>query len=113
AETYTPLNHSYNWINLTYGNAWKAGLFAGYLKNLGTSENPVGSFYGMPYSSEISLMYKISPQLIYTFRNFMFGVEMSWTTAAYGSTDYTNKAKVKDTENVTNFRKMISIAYKF
>lgn len=113
AETYTPLNHSYNWINLTYGNAWKAGLFAGYLKNLGTSENPVGPFYGMPYSSEISVMYKISPQLIYTFKNFMFGVEISWTTAVYGSADYTNKAKVTDTENVTNFRNMISIAYKF
>ncbi len=113
AETYTPLNHVYNWINLTYGNAWKVGLYAGYLKNLGTTENPVGPFYGMPYSSEIDLMYKISPQLIYTYKNFMFGVEISWTTAAYGDTDYSNKGKVINTENVTNFRNMISIAYKF
>ncbi len=113
AETYTPLNHVYNWLNLTYGNAWKVGLFAGYLKNLGTSENPVGPFYGMPYSSEIAFMYKISPQLTYTYKNFMFGAEISWTTAAYGTTDIGNKGKVKDTDNVTNFRNMISVAYKF
>jgi hypothetical protein len=113
AETYTPLNHVYNWINLTYGNAWKVGFYGGYLKNFGTSENPVGPFYGMPLSSEIGFIYKISPQLIYTYKNFMFGAEISWTTAAYGTTDYNNKGKVIDTENVTNFRNMISIAYKF
>ncbi len=113
AETYTPLNHVYNWINLTYGDAWKVGIYAGYLKNLGTTENPVGPFYGMPYSSEIDAMYKISPQLIYTYKNFMFGVELCLTTAAYGTTDYENKGKVTNTENVSNFRNMISIAYKF
>lgn len=113
AETYTPLNHLYNWINLTYGNAWKVGFYGGYLKNMGTSEIPVGPFYGMNYSSEIDKMFKLSPQLIYNYKNFMFGVELSWTTAAYGTTDYQNKGKVIDTENVTNFRNMISIAYKF
>ena len=59
------------------------------------------------------MMYKISPQLIYTYKNFMFGAELSWITAAYGTADYSNKGKVVDTENVTNFRNMISIAYKF
>jgi hypothetical protein len=113
AETYTPLNHLYNWVNFTYGNAWKIGLFMGYLKNLGTSDIPLGPFYGMPFSSQIDLMYKISPQLIYNYKTFMFGAEISWTTAAYGATDFNGKAKVIDTENVTNFRTMISIAYKF
>ena len=113
AETYTPLNHVYNWVNLTYGNAWKVGIYAGYLKNMGTSENPIGPFYGMPFSAEIDYMYKVSPQLIYTYKNFMFGAEISWTTAAYGTTDYGNKGKVIDAEGVTNFRNMISIAYKF
>jgi hypothetical protein len=43
----------------------------------------------------------------------MFGCELSWTTAGYGETDMANKAKVINTKNVTNFRNMISIAYKF
>ncbi len=113
AETYTPLNHVYNWINLTYGSTWKVGFYGGYLKNMGTTENPVGPFYGMPSSSEIAFIYKLSPQIIYNYKNFMFGAEISWTTAAYGTTDYNNKGKVVNTENVTNFRNMISIAYKF
>jgi hypothetical protein len=113
AETYTPLNHLYNWVNLIYGKTWQIGMYAGYLKNFGTSDVPIGPFYGMVGSSEIDHIYKISPQLIYNYKNFLFGVEPSWTTAAYGTTDYKNKGKVIDTKNVTNFRNMISIAYKF
>lgn len=111
AETYTPLNHVYSWVNFTYGSTWKAGLFAGHLKNMGTSENPVGPFYG--FATDIDMIYKISPQLIYTYKNLMLGWEMSWTTAAYGDIDYNNKGKVINTENVTNFRNMISVAYMF
>jgi hypothetical protein len=113
AETYSPYNHIYNWVNLTYGKDWKVGFYAGYLKNLGTSENIIGPIYGMPYASEIGYIYKLSPQLIYNYKNFMFGVELSWTTAGYGTTEMNNKAKVTDMEGVTNFRNMISIAYKF
>jgi hypothetical protein len=43
----------------------------------------------------------------------MFGYELSWTTAGYGIANLSNKAKVENSENVTNFRNMISIAYKF
>ncbi|MGM0620708.1 MAG: hypothetical protein ACQETJ_06670 [Bacteroidota bacterium] len=111
AETYTPLNHIYNWINFIYGSEWKFGFFAGYLKNLGTTENPVGPFYG--FATDVDRVYKISPQLIYNYKNFMFGWELSWTTAAYGENDYNNKGKVINTENVTNFRNMLSIAYNF
>ncbi len=117
AETYTPLNHIYNWVNITYGNTLKFGMYIGYLKNLGTSKNPITNspFYGMTYASGIDMISKFSPQLIYTYKNFMFGVELSYTTVAYGSPDYTNKAKVivnKD-DQVSNFRSMISVAYYF
>ena len=112
-ETYTPLNHLYNWINIIYGKTWKIGLYAGYLKNLGTSDIPIGPFYGMNGASEIDHIYKISPQVIYTYKNFMFGTELAWNTAAYGTTDKNDYARVKNTKNVTNFRNMISIAYNF
>ncbi len=111
AETYTPMNHVYNWVNFTYGGAWKVGFFAGYLKNMGTSDDIVGPIYG--FATDIDVMYKVSPQLIYTYKSFMLGWEMSWTTAAYGDIDYSDSGKVKNTEKVTNFRNMISIAYKF
>ena len=111
AETYTPFNHIYNWVNFTYGSDWRVGFYAGYLKNLGTSEDAVGPLYG--FAIDVDMVYKISPQLIYTYKNFMFGWELSWTTAAYGENDYNDFAKVKNTENVTNFRNMLSVAYKF
>lgn len=111
AETYTPFNHLYNWVNFTYGKEWVFGFFAGHLKNLGTSENPVGPLYG--FATNIDMIYKLSPQLIYNYKNFMFGWELSLTTAAYGENDSFNKAKVINTENVSNFRNMLAIAYKF
>jgi len=111
AETYTPFNHMYNWVNFTYGGAWKVGFFAGYLKNFGTAENPVGELYGFAYDAD--MMFKVSPQLIYTYKNFMFGWEISSTTVAYGENDFNDKAKVKNTETVSNFRNLLSIAYKF
>ncbi len=111
AETYTPFNHIYNWINVTYGGAWKVGFYAGYLKNFGTSENPTDLLYGLTLDAD--MMFKISPQLIYSYKNFMFGWEISTTTVAYGTNDLTNKAKVINAEKVTNFRNLVSVAYKF
>lgn len=111
AETYTPFNHVYNWINFTYGSTWRVGVFAGHLKNLGTTDDPIGPLYG--FSTDIDMIYKIMPQLIYTYKNFMFGWEMSFTTAAYGDNDLSEKAKVINTENVSNFRNLLSIAYNF
>ena len=111
AETYTPFNHLYNWVNFIYGKQWQVGLFAGYLKNYGTSEDPIGPVYG--FATDADWMSRISPQLIYNYKNFMFGWEISVTSATYGSIDFEDKGKIKDTETVTNFRNMIGIAYKF
>ena len=111
AETYTPFNHTYSWINFTYGQTWRFGFFAGYLKNMGTSENIAGPIYG--FYPDADWMSKVSPQLIYNYKNFMFGWEVSLTTASFGKNDINDKGKVKNTESVTNFRNMIGIAYKF
>ena len=111
AETYTPTNHVYGFINFTYGEAWKFGFFAGYMKNMGTTVNPAGVFYAT--ATDIDMIYRVSPQLIYNYKNFMLGWELSWTTAGYGEVDRADLGKVKNIENVTNFRNMLSIAYKF
>ncbi|WP_147384345.1 hypothetical protein [Maribellus luteus] len=110
-ETYTPFNHLYNWINFTYGKEWKFGLYAGMLTNFGTSENVEGDIYG--FATDAKNMYKLSPQLIYNYKNFMFGVEISLTTVAYGENNKADKAKVINTDNVSNFRSMLSVAYNF
>jgi hypothetical protein len=111
AETYTPLNYWYHWANFTYGNSWKVGLFAGYLQNMGATESVIGEIYAL--APDVKYMAKISPMLIYTYKNFMVGAEIGWTTAAYGDIDRNDYGKVKNAESVTNFRNMLSVAYNF
>ena len=111
AETYTPFNHIYNWVNISYGVKWKVALYAGYLKNYGTSDAKVVEIYG--FGTDADAMYKISPLLIYTYKNFNFGAELSWTTTAYGDNDKADYARVKNAQNVTNFRNMLSVIYNF
>lgn len=111
AETYTPSNHSFNFVNFTYGAKWKAGFFAGYMKNFGTSENPIGPFYAR--GADVAYAYRIAPQLVYKYKNFMLGLEEEITTAAYGTIDYNDKGKVKDAEGVTNYRSLVTLFYFF
>ena len=81
------------------------------VKRVAVLENPAGDIYG--FATNLDMAYKISPQLIYTYKNFMFGWEISLNTAAYGTNNLNDKAKVINTENVSNFRNMVSIAYNF
>lgn len=110
-ETYTPSNSVYNWINLVYGSKWKTGIFLGYMKNLGFSDDPVGQIFG--FAPDIDNGYRVSPFVSYNYKTFTLGWEMSLTTVAYGEIDRMDKGKVKNPENVSNFRNMISVIYKF
>jgi hypothetical protein len=110
-ETYTPTNHIFSFLDISYGSTWKIGLFAGHLKNLGTSKNPVGVFYAS--APDMDLSFRISPRLIYTHKNLNLAWEGSATTATYGTIDYLDKGRIKDTKSVTNFRSMISVIYNF
>ncbi len=111
AETYTPTNHCYNFVNFTYGAKWKVGLFAGYMKNMGTSDNTTGTYYAR--GADVAYAYRIAPQLVYKYKNFMLGFEPEITTAAYGTIDDNDKGKVKDAEEVTNFRGLVTLFYFF
>jgi hypothetical protein len=42
-QAYTPFRHSTSWLNLVYGRKYRGGFFAGYTKNLGTSESLIDS----------------------------------------------------------------------
>ncbi len=110
-ETYTPTNHTYNFVNFMYGNTWRAGLFLGYMKNLGTSKNPVGQFYAR--GADVDVCYRISPQLTWRYKSFIASWEPEITSVSYGNIDMNDKGKVKDAEFVTNFRSLFTIMYMF
>ena len=110
-ETYTPTNHTFNFINMYYGETWKAGIFLGYLKNLGTSQNPAGLFCAR--CADVDVCYRISPQLTWKYKNFMATWEPDITSVSYGRIDYQDKGRVKDASFVTNYRSLFSILYMF
>lgn len=107
-QSYTPLRASHTWFNVMYGTKWRAGIFGGYLKNLGATENVV-SVLGT--GTDLDQLLTGSFELTYNLPNWKFGVEYSWTGAYYGS--LTEKGKVTDTNLVDNHRAVLTAIFQF
>jgi hypothetical protein len=104
--TYTPSQSLNAWANFTYGSKYQAGLFLGYVKNLGLRDNAVGTYYG--YGNNIGSLYRVAPSFVYTSGRFQLAFEEELTGAAYGTYEANDKGKVKDTKAVANFRTLLS-----
>ncbi len=101
------------WIDLTTkGLKWKLGLFAGYTKNIGYSDEMAtnGKFYGKG-SNTIDYVYRVAPRITYTTGQLVFGSELEYTAVAYGTPDV--KGEVKHTSAYNNFRVLLSATYIF
>jgi len=99
-------------MNFTYGNKWKASLFAGYTKNLGTSDALADPKIAYGKGLDIDQLYMINPSISYNLAFWKFGMEYSLSTAYYGDTEL-NSGKVKDTHSVTNHRILALMVYMF
>jgi hypothetical protein len=98
------------WIDITTkAPTWKLGLFAGYTKNLGYSNEMIGKFYGR--GNNIDYVYRVAPRITYTTGQLVFGSEFEYTAIAYGTPDI--KGKVKNTSEYNNFRVLLSVTYNF
>lgn len=113
-ETYTPTQHWVNWVNITYGSTWRAGLFAGYIKNLGTTKIVPGGASGF-FGREpgIKQMIRIAPHILYTVNNFQFGAEAEITAASFGTVLANTKGSVANAKFVTNSRLQLTMSYLF
>lgn len=110
-ETYTPTNHIFSFVNILYGETWKTGIFAGYMKNLGTSQNPVGPFYAR--GADVESCTRFSPLVSWQQRNLMVSFEPEFTTVKYGTIDYDRKGRITGGESVTNYRNLLTLFYFF
>ena len=109
-KKYTTLNSANFWVDMaTNGSKVSAGLFAGYAKNLGSSDDINGSYYGR--GSNIDNIFRVSPRIIFTSGKVSIGSEVEMTSAAYGSIQA--DGKVNDAESVTNVRILLSSIYRF
>lgn len=110
-QEYTPYRHSTTLVNFTYGTKWKAHLFAGYTKNMGTTKALASTTkYGM--GLDIDQLLSVNVAFSYNLPHWQFGMEYNPATAWYGSTNMEN-GKVTDTHAVTNHRILALVMYYF
>jgi hypothetical protein len=118
--TFTDFNTASFWTDIVYNiSQFQLGLFAGYSKNLGTSDDidasayssstkAISYVYGNGVSSavggSIDDVYRLSPRVVLNSGKTRFGLEFEYTAADYGTIDATNKGKVGGTYNVANLR---------
>jgi hypothetical protein len=113
-EKYTSGNAFTTWVNVLYGDKIKYGIFGGYQKNLGFSDQVNATdyvFYGR--GEKIGSMMRIAPSVSYYTGRMVFQIEPELTSAAYGTVDLYDKGKIKNTQTVYNRRLVLSVSYFF
>lgn len=101
-QKYTPIQVSSSWLNIVYGQKWKPGVFLGFAKNLGTSSALASEkLYGT--GTNIDRVTTVGAELTYNISHWKFGVEYTYTSAAYGSLN-TKNGKIIDTHSIGNNR---------
>ena len=99
---YTPIRVSSSWVNVVYGRKWKPGIFLGYVKNLGTSDELIsGELCGT--GTDVDHVFMGGAELTYNLPHWKFGLEYTYSSAAYGSLDKSD-GKIIDTNSVGNNR---------
>lgn len=114
-QEYTNFNHTTTWVSVGYGKKYRANVFGGYTKNLGSDKELVAGSDMYGDGLNISELYRGALTLTYNIPNFQFGVEYEMTTARYGNSgtfDY-NKGQYNSSHGVTNNRVTTMIAYTF
>lgn len=114
SRTFTPSNSLISWIDFTYGDKVIIGLFGGYQKNLGFNENILnrtGTFLGR--WQNIDHIYRISPSIKYQSGRVVLGAELDYNVAAYGTVDYLDKGRVKNSSEVCGLRGLLSASFLF
>lgn len=121
AMSYTPYNTLTSFVNAVYGKKYQVGLFAGYLKNMGTtdalynfgtSDDPVAVTPGLV--PNVASIYRVAPHFAINVSKVRLVFEYELTSAAYGS----GKINLADglygsSTDVTNHRGQLMLMYSF
>ena len=103
-QKYTPIRFSSSWLNVVYGQKWKPGVFVGYAKNLGTSDElyaPDGKAQLYGTGTNLDQLVTAGAELTYNVPHWKFGLEYTLSSAWYGSI-HTSSGKIQDTHAVCN-----------
>lgn len=126
--TYTPYNSFTSFINAVYGAKYQVGIFAGYMKNLGTSDalynftptNPAlqtvspQSVVTPGLVPQVASIYRIAPSFAINISKLRLVFEYELTSAAYGKGNINiGDGLYGSTINVTNHRAQLMMMYSF
>lgn len=88
---YSPLHSSSSWVSFSYGKKVQGVLLLGYMKNLGLSPDPrrdsvkaADVYFNKNGFSNLRQMYRINPEILYTFGKLVIGLEWQFTAVEYG-----------------------------
>jgi hypothetical protein len=114
--TYKPTSLSSCWLDISgTGKKIVPGIFAGYTKNNGASDDGGIASYGRGISVNgrgINDVLRVAPRVEFVSGKFKIGVELEVTKADYGTS--TTAAKVTgDTDALTNVRGLLVTAFSF
>ena len=108
---YAPLRHSSTWVNVVYGSRWRPGLFAGYMKNLGTGKALAsGELYGT--GTDVDQLATGGVELTYNLPHWKVGAEYTYSAAWYGALNPSN-GRITGSRSVGNHRGVVSVLYMF
>lgn len=116
-HTHVPLRTVATSTELIWKGTWEPGIFAGFVKNIGASKTIIPNFGPDNHSGifslgpNISRVYRFSPRIRYYNQNFIIGLELEYTNAAYGT--ITDRGTVVDTTPVGNTRFLFATYYTF
>ena len=98
------------WADLEHrGERVYAGLFAGYIENLGSSEAITGRSWGR--ATNVAHMYRIAPRAGLIYGKTTFNAEVMYDAAAYGTPD--SHFSFSETTLADNVRLMLTVKYVF
>lgn len=110
-EQYTALKSLSGWADISTGKEIEFGLFAGYSKSLGATDNIAGSYFGR--GTDIDNLLRISPRIQFNSEKTRISTELEYTSAGYGKPDNTDKGKIKDIKSTANIRLLVAFYYFF
>lgn len=121
AMTYTPYNSFASFVNAVYGSKYQAGIFAGYMQNLGTKAalhnfgtEAAPSTVTPGLAPNIASVYRVAPSLTLNVSKLRLTLEYELTNAEYGAGFIdTDNGLYDRTVEVTNHRALLMMMYSF
>jgi hypothetical protein len=118
-KNFSNMNTGSVWLDAnTHGKKVQFGLFAGYTKNMGTTETvKTSTFYARgpntAGTTNIDNVYRVSPRVVFISGKLDIAFELEHTVATYGKVSANTKAELTGLKPVANTRALLAFTYKF